>query len=396
MSANKIAGAMPAWPIVGALGLVAGIALVAVGGGQFAAWLAAAVILVLAGGTAYAVAHLQRQGMAAALAEAMAQASDRCDQAEAARLQGLEPLCRDVLPVWSGQVAMARGQTEEAVTALADRFADLVRRVEGVVGLSRESGGQDLVALLNQSEGELAGIIGKLQDALAAKATLLQEIGTLADLTEQLQKMAKGVGEIAQQTNLLALNAAIEAARAGEAGRGFAVVADEVGKLSTLSGNTGKQIGQTVATVNQAIARALETSRHYAQEDEALVRASGERIDEVVQGFRGAATAVVESAAVLTAESQTVAGEISEVLVALQFQDRVSQVLGHVAADMDRLKAQLDGARQAAAAGRPAGTLDEQQWLSELARTYTTPEQHSLHRGESSASAEDASDITFF
>jgi len=394
MSENKISGA--AWPVVGALGLVSSLALVVVGAAGFAAWLAAGLVLGLAGAAAWAVSRLQRRAVAAARAEVEALAAGQRDQAEAARLHGLEPLCRDVLPVWSGQVAMARGQTETAVTALADRFADLARRVEGVVGLTRESGGQDLVVLLNQSEGELSCIIGKLQEALAAKATLLQEIGALADLTEQLKTMARGVGEIAQQTNLLALNAAIEAARAGEAGRGFAVVADEVRKLSTHSGETGKHIGETVDTVNQAIARALATSQRYAQEDETLVRVSGERIGEVVQGFRGAATAVVEATAVLTAESQVVAGEISEVLVALQFQDRVSQVLGHVAADMERLKAQLDGARQAVATGQPAGTLDEQAWLNELARTYTTPEQHSLHRGESSSSAEDASDITFF
>jgi len=33
--------------------------------------------------------------------------------------------------------------------------------------------------------------------------------------------------------------------------------------------------------------------------------------------------------------------------------------------------------------------------LSELAQTYTTPEQHGIHRGESSAKRND-SDITFF
>ena len=107
-------------------------------------------------------------------------------------------------------------------------------------------------------------------------------------------------------------------------------------------------------------------------------------------------TDLVESTQALTSESQSVANEISDVLVALQFQDRVSQVLGHVGADMDRLKGEIDGARAAVAAGQRAGTLDEQAWLAELAKTYTTPEQHSLHRGENTATAQDNSDITFF
>ena len=381
---------------VGALGVVAAALVVTAGQGQGLAWGLAAAVLVLAGGAAFAVIHQGRQGAEQARQEAEATAAANWDAAEAARLQGLEPLCREVLPVWSGQVGMARGQTEEAVTALADRFAELARRVTAAVEMTQASGGQDLVTLLNESEGELAGIMAKLQAALSEKESLLEEIGALAGVTEQLKTMAKGVGEIAQQTNLLALNAAIEAARAGEAGRGFAVVADEVRKLSTLSGNTGKQIAETVEAVNQSIVHALDTSRRYAQEDAALIRASGDNIDAVVQRFRGAATDLVESTQALTSESQSVANEISDVLVALQFQDRVSQVLGHVGADMDRLKGEIDGARAAVAAGQRSGTLDEQAWLAELAKTYTTPEQHSLHRGENTATAQDNSDITFF
>ena len=50
-----------------------------------------------------------------------------------------------------------------------------------------------------------------------------------------------------------ALNAAIEAARAGEMGKGFAVVADEMGKLAQASGNSAKEISQSLEDIISAV-----------------------------------------------------------------------------------------------------------------------------------------------
>ncbi len=49
---------------------------------------------------------------------------------------------------------------------------------------------------------------------------------------DEVDRLIRGVRDIASKTDLLALNASIEAARAGHAGKGFAIVADEVGRLS--------------------------------------------------------------------------------------------------------------------------------------------------------------------
>ena len=116
------------------------------------------------------------------------------------------------------------------------------------------------MALFRASQDDLNAIIASLRSALEEKEALLKSVFELSAFTDELQKMAEDVGNIAGQTNLLALNAAIEAARAGEAGRGFAVVADEVRKLSNMSGETGKKISEKVGAVNQAIAATLVTA----------------------------------------------------------------------------------------------------------------------------------------
>ena len=310
---------------------------------------------------------------------------------------GLEPLCRGVLPVWSGQIEVARSHTEEAITALAARFADISQRVERAVSTTQEGAADSgLVELLGTSQHELDAIVASLRAALATKETLLHEVMQLSALTEQLRTMAQDVGNIAKQTNLVALNAAIEAARAGEVGRGFAVVADEIRKLSSLSGETGKRIGETVETVNAAIANTLAISRQYAEQDEATVSNSGQVIEQVIERFRGATSSLLDSSRELREESQAVGQEIAQVLVGLQFQDRVSQVLGLVRDDLEKLHQSLAQAQQDSAAGRTTMPLDADVWLDQLARTYTMPELHHVHQGSASGTPSNESEITFF
>ena len=328
------------------------------------------------------------------------------DSVRAQCIDGLEPLCRGVLPVWSGQVEIARSQTESAINDLALRFGNLSQRLETAVSASHASSSsadsgssQGVVALLKNSETDLNSIISSLRSALKEKESLLHEVHALSRFTEELREMAQNVGSIAHQTNLLAINAAIEAARAGEVGRGFAVVASEVRKLSQLSAETGKKMTATVETVNSAIAKTLRVSSLYAKQDEAMTANSEHIIEKVLDQFQSTATGLNDSAEVMRAESQLIQSEISDVLVALQFQDRISQVLSHVRNDLDKLNQTLDASEQQLAQGVMPEPLDTESWLDALTSTYTMAEQHATAQGRAQPAAQaqiSSTEITFF
>jgi methyl-accepting chemotaxis protein len=383
-------------PVV-ALGAVAVAGIFAAGGVQPMALGSAILVAVGAAVAARMSAARCRRAVQAEVDEMRVKLEAECREEKAKSISGLDELCVDVLPVWSRQIEMARGNTEEAITDLTIRFANLSQRLESAVAASQGTAGGGVVSLLNTSQSDLNSIIASLRSALQMKSVMLKEIQSLSQLTESLKTMAKDVGDIASQTNLLALNAAIEAARAGEVGRGFAVVADEVRKLSTLSGETGKKISETVETVNNAIAATLRASEQYARQDEEMVVNSERVIENVLAQFHTATSGLSDSTEALRQESQAIGGEIAEVLVALQFQDRVSQMLALVRNDLEKLEKHLELHEQEVAEGRFLGPIDARAWLEELSRTYTMPEQHALHGGgQKPAAKTDEADITFF
>jgi methyl-accepting chemotaxis protein len=344
-----------------------------------------------------------------AVRQCKAQQRQVAQNVQAQYIGGLQPLCHGVLPIWSKQIELARSQTEQGINDLAMRFANLSQRLASAVAASEGSASghgaaKGVVDLLNDSQKELNAILTSLRTSLKEKEDLLMEIHGLSSFTEALKQMAKDVGAIAQQTNLLAINAAIEAARAGEVGRGFAVVAAEVRMLSKQSGETGKKIADTVETVNQAIANTLQVSNQYAEQDAKMVEHSEKVIATVLSDFSSTAHNLNESGNVLRQESQLIQGEISEVLVALQFQDRVSQVLGHVRNDQDKLSETLTQSQQQLAQGQAIPVIDTDAWLDALASTYTTQEQYAMHHGtpvtgishSATSDTSSSSDITFF
>ncbi|WP_347257858.1 methyl-accepting chemotaxis protein [Methylocaldum sp.] len=384
------------WCYAGCLGMGGFLITTLIGNWSAGSLIGGGILLLMALLPVRLLAARSERGLAAAISESNAiLLAERKEQRE--HIHSLDKLCTAVLPVWSGQIEMGRSQMEEAIVILSDRFADIAHDLQTTVIASQEAaldiGGQagdsGMVSLLTQSQNELNSVLASLKTALDMRRMAMQEILQLSHFTEELKQMAAEVANVAGQTNLLALNAAIEAARAGEAGRGFAVVADEVRKLSTFSGETGKRISERVNVINEAITSALELSEKTANQDVKLLTDSETAINRVLDQFSKAGGALCQSAEILQGKSVEIKNELSDILVSLQFQDRVSQILGHVRDDLEKLHACISEA-----SGKE--TIDAKLWLKELAQTYTTEEQRRHHPGVQPVSSDRSANITFF
>ena len=302
-------------------------------------------------------------------------------------------LAEQALPIWSRQVDTSVLQSEAAIQSLTLKFADIKQRLQAALDLSAQSSvsGSTGVAFA-AAQDELRQMAVELQRAMQDKSTMFADIRGMGGITVELREMAESVGAIAHQTNLLAINAAIEAARAGEHGRGFAVVAQEVRRLSGQSAETGRQIGTKVASVGQAIERIVQAADRFASSDQQLMLNSEQTVERVLDQLRDAVGALERSGEQLQQEAALINGDISEVMVALQFQDRTSQILRQVESDLKRLDVDLQGT-----GGRDDARLDVQTWLEASRKSYTMQDQLDSHGGASAGAAAPAvTEITFF
>lgn len=341
------------------------------------------------GGAIYLAALFSRRYQAA-LSRLEREQQQAGPQADVSATDGLSQLCSEVLPIWSGQIGLASRITEQEIIALVERFSGLSQKLASTTAASHQGeGGSGLLSLFEHSHQQLESIITSFRGAVADKSKLLNEIESLSRLTRELSEMAGDVSKIASQTNLLALNATIEAARAGESGRGFAVVAGEVRNLSIQSAQSGGHIIAKMDEINQKIAATVQISQQYAKHDADMVGQSEQIIEQVLDKFRGTTETLREQNENLYREAELMQEEIAGVLVAFQFQDRVSQVLSSLRQDLDRLKQQLEQ-------GAAISEIDVDAWLSKLASSYTMPEQQVVHRGGNEPTDSKQQDITFF
>ena len=363
----------------GLLGLL-GAVLVAAFGGASPLALAAAVLL--AGVGAWASRRLRRVFEESARALEDGARTGRELSARAAQgdsLAGLGEICRQALPRWADHVDLGRQHTEVAIGDLVEEFSAILDSLRGALGAFAPEGktsdpiGGELSVLIGDARRDLGAVLAGLKTALGARDQLLGDISALVHSVENMRRMGDEVADIAARTNLLALNAAIEAAHAGDAGRGFAVVADDVRRLAGISGDTGRKIREGIDAATRAMATALKTAECLSLGDQRRLEESEAAVKDVLDDINGAARALAASSMQLETQSQGARDRIEQVLVSLQFQDRVSQILTAVSADIRRLTSRLEEAGPGAAGVR--AEFDPVLWLREMEHGYTTHEQ---------------------
>lgn len=301
-------------------------------------------------------------------------------------------MCAQAIDVLVQQIVSAREQMNGAVLDLSQRFAALYGSIESAGRASQAAAGDAGIApVFEASSTELTRVVDTLRGAFARRNESVKQVQGVLAHGSALQGMVHSVAQLAAKTELLALNATIEAARAGPAGRGFSVVADEVRKLSAQSRQTSREMNERVAAINNEIhALADDATRAGAEEMETFALAE-DTLHVVLDRLRGLAEAQGQSADILRREGERMRSEISHVIVALQFGDRVSQILAHACDGLQQLEGEV---RQTCS--DPGYQPDGEAFMQRLAETYTTDEQRRNHTGLDAGEGDAGGDITFF
>jgi methyl-accepting chemotaxis protein len=256
-----------------------------------------------------------------------------------------------LIPVLTTQLNEVTRHTEEAALNIGERFMSIVERARNqakktsgvfIAFAGDGNGNGNKETLLGMSRKALSDEIDSIRDISATAEQTLRDMDTIIADAGNIRKIVDEIEYIADQTNLLALNAAIEAARAGETGRGFAIVAEEVKKLSERSNSASDEIKKLIIKVEGDIRSihsktkaSTEKSVKKSSEAEAVVETVLKKIDEAV---RTAEKQLDE----IKAATESLAKDISGVVVSMQFQDITRQRIEHVIDPLLKLRSELD------------------------------------------------------
>lgn len=295
---------------------------------------------------------------------------------------------------WRAHLGSVQQQMRDATESLIDGFSQVLVHLDRIIEPAQPGDlkAHDLDAradMLHECENQLRQVVQRFRPLLTSREQLLGGMRELADTSAHLTAMADDVAKLARQTNLLSINAAIEAARAGHTGRGFAVVAAEVRRLSTESGETGQRIGRQVDELATHVKQTLQQATSGQDEDARLLEDAQHSIDAVVGKVDHAVSSLHDRAAELARRGAAVRQEIETLMVALQFQDRVHQVLDQLAASIDHSTRCLGNAL------RDGTPPDPEAWRGHLVAGYTTREQRQVHAAPAAPGANGAN-LTFF
>jgi len=274
-----------------------------------------------------------------------------------ARAADLPVLVQAVVPAWRNNVQLARTQTQEAIDKLTQRFVGIHQRLGGAVSLAEGGKNGDVLQVIQNAAQQLGGIADALEQVLTTRDALLRKIEALSQHNEDIRQLGLQVEQIAARTGVTDL---------------FSDQASWT-ELAARSAEAGRQIVNKTKAVQQQIQATHLSANQLDADAGRMVDDSRMVIDSVIADFRQSADKLSGTVGQLEEENREVDQEVCDILVNLQFQDRISQILDHVQLDMVKLTGMVESA-----APLPPSAA----WLADLEKTYTTQEQRQVHAGQ--------------
>lgn len=265
----------------------------------------------------------------------------------------IEPIARllyersMLIPVLANQLNEVTQQTESAALDIGEKFMSIVERArnqakKATSAFSVFAGDSGEEAPLTLSKKTLNSVIDNLKIMSNTASHTLKEMKTILEDAENIRKIVTEIEYIADQTNLLALNAAIEAARAGDHGRGFAIVADEVRKLSERSNIAADEIKKLIIKVGADIKGIYSKTEKSSAESSSMSLEAERVVDCTLKKIDDTVTYLRKQLDELGSETESLAKDISSIVISMQFQDITRQRIEHVVKPLISFKADFD------------------------------------------------------
>lgn len=310
-----------------------------------------------------------------------------------------------LLPVVGAQLRDTSRQVEQAVAQVGGNFERMVEFArEGVnqasqlIGAGGEGDGRTggVEAMLATSRKTLEDLLVRIVQDGHVCNRLVERMDSLERDMQKIVRTLADVDRISFGNTILALNARIEAVHVGERGQGFELIAQELWTQARRSEEITEGIRVTIRQLAGDARAAMTEIGAMACADHDRIAALQGEVREALDRFENAHAHMQRSLAEAGGRSEALSQEIANAVQTMQFQDRVSQRIGHIVEALESMQAALArpmASRDAPVAGAPCSPA-----ATMLSAAYTMDTERSVHAavmGEAAA-AEPLSDVEIF
>ena len=322
--------------------------------------------------------------------ESMADAGQGGDASGAfAALAHAASECLPVLPVAVTQLEEIGADLAASVDGLCASFLDMSERAQVTVRktrevLSRDSATENGVdVLIETSQQSLQRLMQRL---LHASETSMRAVYRIRDLQAGMGRITETlvtVEEIAMRARLLSVNAKLEAARLSGQGKAFGVVASEISDVARLCASMGESINVTVRQMQADVEATVKDLCTLASDDVTEILAGREAVNDALDNIKSVHVEMEMAVRAVSSASESLAEDVANAVVHMQFQDRVSQRMGHVVDALRDLHAELAGALKDVPPTLVAGKGGR--LVQQVAERYTMSAERQAHHGDGRA-----------
>lgn len=291
----------------------------------------------------------------------------------------------NVFTVLERQLADINKDVENSVAGVCKGFKGMAEHAQAAVVAATQScsteendgNGNELIA---DMQNVLIALVENARSSSEFTQSICEKLGLLEKRLVSIEKAMNEVEELACQAKLVALNGQIEAARLGPAGKPFEVVARETKKLSNHAATTSDSIKNLVADLSKQVRDTSTDITQKTEIDNKTFLQSQTRAKELLSNIEREHIRITNSLATTSELSSFLQRDISNAVLSMQFQDRVSQRVSHVISTMELLADDVDPQAKQLLASEAKNRSDK--WLSQIAKTYTMDSERQVINNE--------------
>ena len=296
-------------------------------------------------------------------------------------LREVVAVCLPILELLVVQLNDVATEVETKVVDSCNSLMGIASRANNLVDIAKSEfdGGSSEAELIETTREVIGNLLDCIQESTSFSSFTTQRLQNIEDDLGSVTDSLAGVTKIAEVAKVVAINGRIEAGRAGKAGNAFSVVAEETGNLANMAMSTNQDVCDTVKDLGETLHSTSSNleERHTTDSQQASqFRTAGEQLLNELDEHNLQMKNRLESLSTVGAQ---IATEVSNTIVALQFQDSVNQRISHVVSTIEEIREQMDPFAKGVHSSLVESRTSE--WKERIAAGYTMNAERMIHDG---------------